>query len=363
MSPGDLDDLFERHRRLDDSIARDREHFPSDWNATHPFVREFLGPEIASSGLVRPGESRYVYFDEHHEILDAIRGLHRYLEGIDLVRENVVVGPGASSFLLALCLWLVQQGYTDVSYIPPLYFTLHFFLKLFGIRARPLPSGHVFESRVPSGLPAGKSVLLLCDPVWFAGYRAPLETIEAIARWQGMSGSLVMVDGSFQFMQWDQTRKEHSSLLDPELTFRLISPVKSLGIPFFRFAYLLHPARVHRDMVFLYENMIGGSTVADLAFAGRALEILSGEGCNFALTNYLRRRFGRLIANGIVSTGIAPDCGNFIFAVPAVRLPGQVAMDQDYFELKGYPNHMRINLMLAERIYPEISEMEARSEE
>jgi histidinol-phosphate/aromatic aminotransferase/cobyric acid decarboxylase-like protein len=351
MSPADLDDLFTRHRLLDDAIARDREHFPSDWNATHPYVREFLGPEIASSALGRQEESRYIYFDEQPDILDAIRGLHRSLEGLDLARNNVLAGPGSSSFLLALSLWLVQQAYTEVFYIPPLYYTLHYFLKLFGIRARPLPSGYLFESRVPRGLPAGRSFLMLSDPVWFAGFRVPLESIESIARWQRMTGSLVMVDGSFQFMQWDQTRREHSSLLDPELTFRLISPGKSLAIPSFRFAYLLHPARVHRDLVFLYENMIGASTVADLAFARRALEVMTSERSNFALTNYLRHTFGRLIANGILSTRITPDCGNFTFAVPAVRLPRQVAMDQDYFEVKGYPYHIRINLMLAERMY------------
>jgi hypothetical protein len=160
-----------------------------------------------------------------------------------------------------------------------------------------------------------------------------------------------MVDGSFQFMQWDHSRKEHSSLLDPELTFRLISPAKALAIPFFRFAYLLHPTWVHPDFVFLYESMIGGSTAADLAFARRALEVLATEGSTFALTNYLRRTFEQLTANGAISTRIKPNCGYFTFAVPSVRLPGQVAMDQDYFELKGYPNHIRINLMLAERMY------------
>jgi histidinol-phosphate/aromatic aminotransferase/cobyric acid decarboxylase-like protein len=352
MSPAELDDLFERHRTLDDSILRDRQHFPSDWNATHPFASEFLGSGIASSGLVRPGESRYVYFDEQYEIVDAIRGLHRALEGIDLSRESVLAGPGSSSFLLALCLWLVQQGYTEIYYIPPLYYTFHYFLKLFRIRARPLPSGPVFESTIPSGLPAARSLLALCDPAWFAGYRVPPETIDAVTRWQQTSGSLVIVDGSFQFMQWDRTRREYSSLLDPELTFRLISPGKSLAIPFFRFAYLLHPARMHRDLVFLYENMVGASTVADLAFAGRALQVLSSETCNFALTDYLKSKFGQLVADGILSTRIMPNCGNFVFAAPAVPLPGQIAMDQEYFEVKGYAGHIRINLMLADRVCP-----------
>jgi len=346
-----LDGLIKKHRLLDDAIANNRERFPSDWDGTHPYVGRFLGPEIAATGLIRPEHRRYLYFDDQHEILDRIRSLHRSLEGLDLARSNIVAGSGSSSLLLALCLWLLQQKYTEVYYIPPLYYTLHYFLKMFNIQAQPISEKHVFESPVLSGLPPHKSVLLLCDPVWFAGFRVPLQTIETIARWQQATESLVMIDGSFQFMQWNRIRKEHSALLDPELTFRLISPTKSLAIPFFRFAYLLHPSWVHRDLVFLYENMIGGSTVADLAFARRSLEVMASEECNFALTSYLQRTFEALIYQGVLRTRIMPDSGYFTFAVPAIQLPHQIAMDQDYFELEGYPDHVRINLMLAQQMY------------
>jgi histidinol-phosphate/aromatic aminotransferase/cobyric acid decarboxylase-like protein len=346
-----LNDLIERHRSLDDAIAHNRERFPSDWDGMHPYVGSFLGPDIAATALVRPEDSRYLYFDEQHDILDAIRSLHCSLEGINLLRSNIVAGPGSTSLLLALCLWLLQQGYTEIHYIPPLYYTVHYFLRMFNISAQPVSTKHVFESPVLCDLPPHKGVLLFCDPVWFAGFRVPLESMDMIARWQHATESLVIIDGSFQFMQWDRTRREHCAFLDPKLTFRLVSPTKSLAIPFFRFAYLLHPSWAHRDLVFLYENMVGGSTVGDVAFARRSLEVMASKECNFALTTYLQRTFEQLIGRGLLRTRINPDCGYFTFAVPAARLPHQVAMDQDYFELKEYPDHIRINLMFARRAY------------
>jgi aspartate/methionine/tyrosine aminotransferase len=344
-------DLVEKHQLLDDAIRKERKHFVSDWNGTHPFVGEFLGPEILTRGAVTPDEARYLYFDEEHDILDAVRLLHRTFEGINLSRENVLAGPGSSSLLTALCLWIVQQRYSEVYYIPPLYYTLHYFLRMMNIRLRPVSGKHAFEAGAVLNLPARKALLLLCDPIWFAGRRVPAEKIEAIANWQRNTDSCVVVDGSFQFMQWDHDRRENSSILDPELTFRVISPTKSLAIPCFRFAYLLHPSWSHRELLFLYENVVGGATVGDLAFARRSLNVLMTDKSNRSLTNYLKETFERLVADGTISTRIVPDCGYFVFAVPHCQLAKQIVMDQEYFELEGYPDHVRINLMLARDLY------------
>jgi len=340
-------ELIEKHRLLDDAIAKDRSRFPSDWDGTHPYAAEYLGSQLVATGLFEPQESRYLYFADHDDILNAIVSLHARLEGTAVSRENVLAGSGASSLLLALCLWLVQNGHTELIYIPPLYYTLHYFLEVFRIRAQPLTAQHVFEPQTLE-LPRHKSLLLLTDPAWFAGFRVPLEMMEAIARWQSATGSIVMIDGAFQFMQWERTRKEHSALLDPELTFRLVSPSKALAIPFFRFAYLLHPAWTHRNLVFLYENMVGGSTVADFAFARRSLEVLASESSNYTLTAYLQQTYQSLLERGLLRTRIVPNCGYFTFAVPPAGT-ARTVMDQDYFELTGYPDHVRINLMLAEQ--------------
>jgi aspartate/methionine/tyrosine aminotransferase len=342
--------LIEKHRLLDESICNQRDHFISDWNGAHPFVERFLGPEIAAaSSTSGPLRSQYIYFDEQPAVLDAICRLHLKLEGLNLSRENVLAGPGSSSLLVGLSLWLLQQGYTEVFYVPPLYYTLHYFLRLLKIRLRPVSGRHAFEPDSVVNLPSYRSALLLCDPIWYAGRRVPLSTISAIRDWQRKTRSLVLIDGAFQYMRWDGRRNEHSSLLDPELTFRLISPTKSLAIPSFRFAYLLHPKSVHKTLVFLYENIVGGSNAFDLAFAHRALNVLSSDEANTPLTTFLRNTYRCLIHRGLIRTRVTPDCGYFVFGVPTFRLPNQVAMDQDYFELKGYADHVRVNLMLADQ--------------
>ena len=348
----DLLDLVEKHQLLDDAIKKERGQFVSDWNGTHPYVSEFLGAGIqASNSLVRPDESRYLYFDEEYDVIDAIRRLHNSVEGLNLERTSVLAGPGSSSLLVALSLWILHKGYREVYYVPPLYYTFHYFLRMLKIRLRPISGRHAFEKDMVLNLPSKECLLLLCDPVWFAGRRVPGERIADIAKWQHATNSVVMVDGSFQFMQWDQIRREHSSLLDPELTFRVVSPTKSLAIPFFRFAYLLHPSWSHRDLLFLYENIVGGATIADVAFARRSLQVLSSDASNHQLTDFLKDTYDTLIGRGIVETRIVPDCGYFVFAVPRVELPEQIVMDQEYFELDGYPDHVRINLMLAQRLY------------
>jgi aspartate/methionine/tyrosine aminotransferase len=342
--------LIERHRSLDLAIRDNREYFLSDWNGGHPFIERFLGPDLIGMKPSPSTLAQYIFFDEEQSIIEAIRSFHLKLEVLALSSRNIVAGPGSSSFLVAMSLWLRQQGYNEIHYIPPLYYTFHYFLELLGIRLSPVSEKQVFEPGSRIKLPSKKTVLLLCDPVWYAGRRVPLEKIQEIAEWQKQTNSIVFVDGSFQYIQWDRTRREHTALLDPELTFRLICPTKSLAVPFFRFAYLLHPSRIHDDLVFLYESIVGGATVADRAFAHRALEVLNSDENNGALADFLKNTYSQLIERDLIKTKIKPECGYFVFAAPTVQLTDQVAMDQDYFELSDYPGYVRINLMAAHRI-------------
>lgn len=356
----DLTELIDKHRALDVAIKNNREDFLSDWDGGHPFVKEFLGPEFLNPSLTQDLPSRYIYFEDEPSVLEAVRVLHFKLESLDISCRNIAAGPGSSSLLVALSLWLVQQGYKEVYYVPPLYYTFHFFLRMLNIRLRPVSGKQVFESGAALNLPSRKTVLLLCDPVWYAGRRVPLDKIVAIADWQKLTGSLVFVDGSFQFMQWNGTRREHTAMLDSDLTFRLISPTKALAIPFLRFAYLLHPSRFHDDFVFLYESIVGGASICDYHFAQRSLDVLSSERCNRDLTVFLRSTYQQLIEKRLIDTQIAPEAGYFIFAVPKVRLPNQVVMGQDYFELKNYPDHVRVNLLgAAQRLIGQVGKGDA----
>ena len=343
-SEAPLTELVRRHRDLDRLLVDSRTGFVSDWEGSHPYVKSFLGH---LSSQVTPEEGRYVFFDEHESVLDAIAAFHRNLENLTIDRSNVVAGPGSSSFLTALSLWLLHKGYDELYYVPPIYYTFHFFLRLLGIRVRPVSGRQPFERGFRMNLPNRRSALLMSDPIWYAGKRLSCATVEAIKDWQLRTDSIVIVDGSFQYMQWDGRRQERTSQLELNQTIRLICPTKALAIPFFRFAYALHPARYHDDFLFIYESIVGGASASDLAFAARSMEVLSGEDGNKLLTNHLREVYEELIADRLIETCVTPECGYFAFAIPQSRLPVTTAMDESYFELKRYPGYFRINLMKA----------------
>jgi aspartate/methionine/tyrosine aminotransferase len=345
----DIFTLLDRHRALDDSISGHRDQFLSDWDGGHPFVESFLGPELVSPRLQEILPKGYLYYNEDYVVLDLIRSFHEKREGNPLSRNNVIAGPGSSAFLVAFSFWLLQQGFREIHYIPPLYYSFHFFLRQLNTWLRPISKHQAFESGAKFNLPSKRTVLLISDPIWYAGRQFPAETIRQIGEWQARTGSLVFVDGSFQFMQWDGIRSEPTSILDPELTFRLISPTKSLGIPFYRFAYILCPFRFHRDFLFIYENIVGGASIGDVKFAKRALDVLASDSSNTPFTSFLKATYDQLIKAALIRTTIAPDCGYFVFALPSATLSGKISMDQEFFELQGYPQYIRINLMLANR--------------
>ncbi|MDQ3760484.1 MAG: hypothetical protein M3460_01920 [Actinomycetota bacterium] len=60
-------------------------------------------------------------------------------------------------------------------------------------------------------LPKHKTLLALTDPIWYAGRKVPCEVLDAIKARQLNTGSLVFVDGTFRYMQWDGTPVEVSA--------------------------------------------------------------------------------------------------------------------------------------------------------
>jgi hypothetical protein len=342
-------DLIERHRALDTLLRDRRNSFLSDWNGTHPFVDDFLGPSLSRlTPDALAGE--YIYPDERPAITDAIRQFHRTVESLELQASNVLAGAGSSSLLASFALWLAKRKTQHIYYIPPLYHSLHYFLALLNITARPISSTQVFDRTFELKLPKESTVLMFCDPIWFAGKHVPPEVIKAISSWQQRTGSLILVDGSFQYLSWSGKRDEITSTLDPDLTFRLVCPTKALAIHAYRFSYLLHPAVFHDDLTFLYESLVGSIGIGNLLFGLRALEVLSSPRGNRPLADFLSDTFKALVQRGFVRTDIEPDCGYYAFAIPLVPLDNHVVMGQDYFELDGYPTHVRVNLMVARRL-------------
>src|ERR1700741_3184203 len=100
--------LIERHRALDLRLRQCRDSFLSEWNCSHPFAAEFLGPKLAGmTSEFSTGD--YIYLDERPAIAEAVQAFHKKRESLDLSAANVLAGAGSSSLLAAFVFWLVRQ--------------------------------------------------------------------------------------------------------------------------------------------------------------------------------------------------------------------------------------------------------------
>ena len=199
--------------------------------------------------MKRLAPERYIYLDQDKLIASGLRNFHAMADGAE--PEAIFVAAGASSLLVSCAAYLSGLGIRDVYYLPPLYFSLHAALKLFGFRARPITFRHAFEPACRPHWPRSKTVLLLCDPVWYAGIPVAEEIMLELAAWQAATGSLVIVDGSFQYMRWDAALEEPSARL-PGPTIRIVCPTKALGLHGFRCAYAILPAAEREALAEIY---------------------------------------------------------------------------------------------------------------
>jgi aspartate/methionine/tyrosine aminotransferase len=335
--------LLQRHAELESKHGDgDSGRFLSGWQCDNPQrdrIREFVQQE--SSGI---NVSEYLYFDRDPLVMDRIGRFHETVDG--KTPSAVLCGLGATPIIFTFCAWLRARGIEEVFYIPPLYFSAHFALKILGIRARPVSGRHVFEPEFSFNLPSERSVLLLADPVWYAGVPVAKDLIEKLIEWQSHTGSFVFVDGSFQYARWDGNRNEPSARFDPECTVRVVCPTKPLATHGYRFAYALLPKSMYEKCAHIYASIYGSTSADNLAFARAApLLLLEGNITN-SLMGLASARHRMLRARGAISAPWEPTCGYFIFEEIAVPLPeGILLMDGTFFDQGRYPDFRRINLL------------------
>ncbi len=248
--------------------------------------------------------------------------------------------------LSTLCLWLTDHDIRDIYYVPPLHWGIAHQLKILRMRPRSVSALHAFEAEFSMRLPMRKSVLFLSDPVWYAGRRLADEHVRSLREWQERTDSLILVDGTFQYLQWDGSRRERTVDLAPDRTFRLVCPTKYLLINGFRCAYLLMPQAHGSEISRLYDSMHGAPAVPNLMFAERVVEIMmpTSEG-NMPLVRHAIANYERIVATGALSHHIPPECGYFVFGKVNVPDDRILALDQAHFELSGYPGWVRVNLL------------------
>ncbi|MEV7023625.1 aminotransferase class I/II-fold pyridoxal phosphate-dependent enzyme [Kitasatospora sp. NPDC093558] len=337
--------MLQRHETLEAERQRPGGRlFISDYNGGHPYVERYLG-ELAHTSPHRLGDvTRYAALDEDTALREKIAEMHRRYDGVGCTAERVVPAGGSSGLLGTFCTWLTLSGFKRVHYLPPVYYKLAYWFREFGIEPVKVAEQHAYQGQLDLRLPDERSVLILTDPVWYTGRRVPVRVLEAIGDWQRETGSLVFVDGTFQYMRWDGQLREDSAALPADRTFRLVCPTKYLSIHGYRCAHLLAPAHLRERLAELHLNLHGDATVADRLFAHRAADLMLGEGNN-ALLRHVRDNHRLLHDSGALTAQAPIETGYFLFARTRVPHENFLALDENYFELHGYPGYVRINLL------------------
>lgn len=318
--------------------------FLSDYHGGHPFLKEYLGELATSSPLQLADVSRYAGLDEDMALRTKIAELHSSYDGVRYSAAEVAPSGGSSSLLCTFCNWLMLSGYTRLHYLPPVYYKFAYLFRHFRIDPVPVTDRHALQEGFELHLPDERTVLILTDPIWYAGQRVPERVLVTIREWQEATGSLVFVDGTFQYMRWDGTRAEASARLLAEQTLRMVSPTKYLGLHGYRCAYLLAPARYRDTLAEMHLNLHGEVTVSDRLFAHRVCDVMATSG-NQALLGYIKRNYWRLIERGVVAAHLPVEAGFFLFAKVDAPPERFLALDQKFFELDGYSGYVRINLL------------------
>ena len=313
------------------------------WQSINPFADSLL------AAVKRRAEeidyTKYSYMESDAALADELADLHHTIDG---VKPDAVfcAASGGASILFAFSYWLARNDIKEVCYIPPIYFTLLNGLRQFGIRARALGGYHCFEQEFRLVLPPKKTVLVLADPVWYAGIPVPEDVINQVAAWQEMTGSLVFVDGSFQYMRWDHKLCERTAALNPINTIRLISPTKSLVIHGYRFAYTLLPNIIKPQLSNCYTNIAGSSAADNVAFAYEAVRAMRNRKLTEQLITRAASRHAKLRSMCRIESPLTPQAGYFVFEKINVPLPDDnLRMDGRYFGQPRFPRHSRMNLL------------------
>ena len=145
-------------------------------------------------------------------------------------------------------------------------------------------------------------------------------------------------------MRWDGERSEESAKLVPSQTYRLVCPTKFLSIHGYRSSYLIVPIEVRRSLADLSLNLHGDVSTSDKLFTHRIADLMLTEG-NGALVDLIKANFERLKNAGAISNHVPIESGFFLFAAISKERSNFLYLDQRSFELNGYPDHIRINLI------------------
>ena len=203
-------DLLDKHRALDHTIRNDKgKLFISDWYCYHPFIENFT-KDISATNQQKQD---YIFYSDDFELKKNISNMHIRFDKKDYNYKNEILpGDGSTPFIASFCLWLLKNNINEIYYVPPMYYTFYYFFELFKIKARAVSAFQAYEKQASLNLPNKRTVLIICDPIWYVGQSLKKDFILEINEWQQKTKSFIFVDGSFQYMQWQKNRYELSSI-------------------------------------------------------------------------------------------------------------------------------------------------------
>ncbi len=302
---------------------------------------------------------QYVFPDTNRKLNTAIEEFH-IKEGLPKDSFVVFIGEGSTPMIAAMVLFARKIGFKKIYSIFPLYFTIHKMCDAINMDILPCNDDFTCFKNVKLKLPKQKSFLFITDPIWSIGRHYSDGVFKQLAKWQKDTGSIVFVDGSFSYMDWDTSiKKEPSIILDPGLTLRLVCPTKTLCLHGLRFSYLLCPKKFSKEVARISIANTGSSCYFGHLQRERIFNKMIERKPNpvglFASERYqiLKDKF---LENNIEH--IVPDCGFFMFADLDNILKNKKARHKYYWlnnvaidvlspKYKGYA---KINLIARDKI-------------
>src|SRR5262249_21015831 len=124
-------------------------------------------------------------------------------------------------------------------------------------------------------------------------------------------------------------------------------PTKSLALHGARFAYLLLPGEWREEIRYAASNASGACSYNDLLIARRMMQILCSTEGNTRLISHIRSCYTGLGERHNWASAVGPpDSGYYVFGHYQDPTGRKVlTMDERYFDLSGFPDCIRINLL------------------
>lgn len=287
--------------------------FLSEWFFDEK-VHKYTGLNNKSFEFDNTIPTQYKFPDSNQELNKAIKDFH-IKEGFFCNNSEIFITEGSTPMIASMVIFAKAYGFERIYSISPLYFNIFKVADLINIPITPI-NKTLTACNDELDLPREKSILFITDPIWSIGQHHPSEIMERLKKWQEKTGSLIFVDGSFAYTDWySKEHKEPSSILDPELTFRLICPTKTLALNGLRFSYLICPEEYKKELSRITCSTIGSSSHYSFVLRPMMFEKMIGNKIN-PVGAFSKERFNQIKAlleeNNIEY--FKPDCGFFMFA-------------------------------------------------